>query len=618
MSLKTDEKVFKNFFENTVEAILFCNPDGKIVEWNKGSEFLFGYNSEEIQAYSIFSLIDRTNFDSFSFLFESAKKGRSFCFETRCVNKTGDILDMEVTIGLLQEQDRELIHCIFRDISHIKKLRREIKNIEMFSDSNPDLLLVWDKLEGITYYNAAVKQLFMDSDKEVDPVAILPGDIQNQLKRLTVVEKTIQGLEVNFEGRTISYCLTPFRENLNKVLIVGKDITDNRQLVSQVETSFEQTQELLDLVENVLKELSFSITDEKIDFNHAVNLILRDEEDITATTGPAYLFIGLENVERSLEGYLFYKRQGIVQSNSTPIFFNSVDFKRVVSRPNEKIFINSKDNDNLKEKFPENFGEIIPEVNNFSAFHAKNENSCFLVALNYKKRVGEFEAEALKGIANAICMIMAIQTQVQYAEESQFITMYRIAEMAEKRDHETSNHLNRIKNYSRLIAEELAKMDKYKHIINRDFIKRLYHSAALHDIGKVGIPENILQKPGKLDTNEFELMREHTLHGGKMLGGPKFLEMAQDIAYYHHEKYDGTGYPYGSTGEEIPLAARIVAIADVYDAMTSKRSYKEAFSHDRTKKLITICSGGHFDPDVVDAFVAREQDFIRVKEMYKD
>jgi putative two-component system response regulator len=175
-----------------------------------------------------------------------------------------------------------------------------------------------------------------------------------------------------------------------------------------------------------------------------------------------------------------------------------------------------------------------------------------------------------------------------------------------------------MRNYSRIIADEMSKMPKYKGLIDTNYVKRIYNSSPLHDIAKVGVPDAILQKPGKLSEVEYEIMRQHTIMGGQILDGPVFLSMAKDIALYHHEKYDGSGYPFGVKGDDIPLCARIVAIADVYDAMTSKRVYKEAFSHDRTKKLISICSGGHFDPDVVDAFVAREQDFMRIKEMFRD
>lgn len=191
-----------------------------------------------------------------------------------------------------------------------------------------------------------------------------------------------------------------------------------------------------------------------------------------------------------------------------------------------------------------------------------------------------------------------------------------MAEIAEKRDRETAEHLIKMRTYTKILAEEMSKMPKYEKILDRDYLRRLYNAAPLHDIGKVGIPDAILQKPGKLTIEEFQIMRSHTIIGGQILEGPDFLSMARDIAYYHHEKIDGSGYPYRLKNDEIPLSAKIVALADVYDAMTSKRVYKDAISHENTKDVILSSSGTHFHPDVVEAFLRREEDFIRVKQMF--
>jgi len=195
-------------------------------------------------------------------------------------------------------------------------------------------------------------------------------------------------------------------------------------------------------------------------------------------------------------------------------------------------------------------------------------------------------------------------------------TILALAKLAEYRDDDTGIHLERMREYTKIIAEEMAKKPNYIGYITKEYIDDIYHSSILHDIGKVGIPDAILLKPGKLTPEEFELMKTHSTLGGDVLTvidagieGQTFLSLAKEIAYYHHERWNGTGYPKGLSGENIPLSARIVALPDVYDALTSKRVYKNIISHEKAKEIIINEKGKHFDPDVVDSFLAREDDF---------
>ena len=195
-----------------------------------------------------------------------------------------------------------------------------------------------------------------------------------------------------------------------------------------------------------------------------------------------------------------------------------------------------------------------------------------------------------------------------------------LAKLAEHRDSDTGQHLERIRDFVKILAEEIAKQDKYQGYVSPEYIEDLYHSSILHDIGKVGIPDSILLKPGRLTTEEFEIMKQHVILGGETLAavdahmkGNSFLTIGKEIAYHHHEKWDGSGYPSGLAGDEIPLSARLVALADVYDALTSKRCYKEAFSHEKAKEIIVEERGRAFDPVLVDAFLAHEQEFKRIR-----
>ena len=212
---------------------------------------------------------------------------------------------------------------------------------------------------------------------------------------------------------------------------------------------------------------------------------------------------------------------------------------------------------------------------------------------------------------------LRVKERTRQIEMTQEVAVFSLAKLAESRDTETGDHLDRIRAYSRELASELLARHHCPEVVDEAFIEGLYMSSPLHDIGKVGIPDCILLKPGKLTPDEFEIMKTHSSIGGDTLraadleaGQGSFLAMGRDIAYYHHEKWDGTGYPFGLEGESIPLAARIVALADVYDALSSKRPYKEPMSHEQAKGIVLEGRGKHFDPRIVDAFQARESQFI--------
>ena len=200
--------------------------------------------------------------------------------------------------------------------------------------------------------------------------------------------------------------------------------------------------------------------------------------------------------------------------------------------------------------------------------------------------------------------------------ESRDATILALAKLAEARDAETGAHLERIREYCRILGNELASHPKFADLVDGDYVQLLYLTSPLHDIGKVGIPDSVLRKPGGLTVEEFEVMKQHTLIGGQTLEAvaisqPQagFLAMARDIALTHHERYDGGGYPQGLAGDAIPLSGRITALADVYDALTVRRVYKPEYSHETAMSMILSERGKHFDPDVTDAFARRQADF---------
>lgn len=209
---------------------------------------------------------------------------------------------------------------------------------------------------------------------------------------------------------------------------------------------------------------------------------------------------------------------------------------------------------------------------------------------------------------------------------AQDVTVLMLASLVETRDNETGAHIQRTQHYVRALAERLKDRPKFSSYLTATRIQLLFQSAALHDIGKVGIPDRILQKPGRLDSEEYEIMKTHTLLGRESIEHAEarfgksvpFLDMAKSIVYSHHEKWDGSGYPDGIAGEAIPISARLMAVADVYDAITSKRVYKGAMPHDRAVAIIEGESGKHFDPAIVEAFIDLQSEFRAIAARFAD
>lgn len=221
--------------------------------------------------------------------------------------------------------------------------------------------------------------------------------------------------------------------------------------------------------------------------------------------------------------------------------------------------------------------------------------------------------------------IKVIERTRQLAE-LQDVAMVAMGSLAETRDPETGNHIRRTQRYVKLLANKLKDHPRFSTFFTPENITTLFKSAPLHDIGKVGVPDHILLKPGKLTDEEFTEMKKHPIYGRdaiiaaerSMSRADNFLIFAEEIAYSHHEKWDGSGYPLGLAGDDIPISARLMAVADVYDALISRRVYKPPFPHSMAVSIITEGRGTHFDPDMVDAFLANSELFFNIAQKYAD
>ena len=321
--------------------------------------------------------------------------------------------------------------------------------------------------------------------------------------------------------------------------------------------------------------------------------ILGDHYEISvATTGASalkmanafeYDLILLDIMMPEMDGYAVIKQLKVnPKTNKIPVIFISA----LSEVKNKTLGFNLGAQDYIVKPF--NFEEVKARVHTHLSLHLATQEMEMQNEL-LEQRVVERTKEILL---------------VQHA------TIMSFATLAEFRDLETGAHIKRIKEYTRIIAEELKSIPKYNGIINDKYINLLVLSCPLHDIGKVGIPDSILMKKGKLTPEEFEIMKKHTVYGKQAIeavesdtGQLSFLHLAKEIAISHHEKWDGSGYPYGLKDTKIPLSGRIVAIADVFDGLVSRRVYKPPFTLREAIDIILSGRGGHFDPEVVDVFM---------------
>lgn len=284
------------------------------------------------------------------------------------------------------------------------------------------------------------------------------------------------------------------------------------------------------------------------------------------------------------------------------------------------------------------FAGRVVSRNYIQVLQQRFENSALLLALEAQRnatedaraRLEQVNAELREHELGLENVVRERTSQLrQRTEEIGLIkdaTILALSSLAETRDNETGNHIKRTQHYVRLLALHLRDHPRFRDFLSEENIALLFKLAPLHDVGKVGIPDSILLKPGKLTDEEFEIMKQHALLGGNAIAAAEneinirshFLRIARQIAVSHHEKWDGSGYPFGLKGDDIPIPARLMALADVYDAVSSRRVYKSAVHHDEVVKIIEEGAGKHFDPDVVEAFKMIKHQFAAIAEKFCD
>jgi HD-GYP domain-containing protein (c-di-GMP phosphodiesterase class II) len=298
------------------------------------------------------------------------------------------------------------------------------------------------------------------------------------------------------------------------------------------------------------------------------------------------------------------------------LLFDKADaFKFDVFGPNgfsKNFNVNELSDISFSEKiFPVSIKEHISDINNFAGFAV---GEFIFIGMNYNCNVTNYDIDIMKAVAINFDLIDTIKQQVGELEASFEYTIDALARAAEANDDITGHHIKRVNYFAKRLAIELN--------MDSEFIKQIENAAQMHDVGKIYVDRAILTKPGKLTDEEFDHIKKHTIYGETIIGNSENLSMAVEIARNHHEKYDGTGYPDGKKGEEIPISARIVFLADIYDALRSERPYKKGFSHEEAYDIITRGDGRvnpeNFDPAVLEAFKRIHMEFNKIYMELKD
>jgi HD-GYP domain-containing protein (c-di-GMP phosphodiesterase class II) len=401
---------------------------------------------------------------------------------------------------------------------------------------------------------------------------------------------------------------------LDEVNILSMDLKAC-PVYSEVKEVFNKFNGLITIIEDLNKNIPFKYVlkhifnsfNEYIPFTYiGVALLDENKETLTETYGIT------NNYHKNLSGKLLGYKENVSNTGLGKVLDSGEE--RVIN--DLEAYLVGKPN--------KLYNEILLEegVKSSITFPLKSDNKTFGIIFFSSNTKNVYKKEHIKFIKTLVNSIaLSLEKEILINNMTIGSTL-SLATLTEERDPETGQHLTRIQTYCRVIAEILSKKDKYKNVIDIDYINNIERFSPLHDIGKVAIRDEILLKPGKLTPEEFDVMKTHTTYGSSVLklaeenvkkNGRRIFEMAIEIAEGHHEKWDGSGYPYGKKQEQIPLSARIVAVADVFDALTSKRPYKNAFSFKDSIKIINDGSGSHFDPDIIDLL---NENIDKIKEIY--
>lgn len=462
--------------------------------------------------------------------------------------------------------------------------------LEQFEKHNPDIVLLDIMMPEMDGYDAC-RQL--KQKPQFIPVILITA--------LDLPEHKIKGIQIGADD----FINKPFNPEELKARI--RNLLKTKSYYDKLNTSLNDLNLLVSYSEKTLNEFTPQTFSPTSSLSYLLTHLLR-KESVPEYTGPQYILIG-ENKDGYSTGFLYWFDNYAIKTTAKPVLIKLISELAVGVSFSINLYEVQE-----REKWEKLFSKVFPQPLNILNFSTYVGEKMTIFGINYNKIVEREDAYLLKGLCLTSGFLSAISEQIQEIDNAFKYTVSSLARASEVHDNETGNHILRINEYSKFLSECMG--------MPKEFTETLYFSAQMHDVGKIYIPEDIIKKKGPLSIEEYKITKLHTVYGVKILGNHPKLEIAREVAHSHHELWTGTGYPLGLKGEDIPISARIVTICDIYDALRSKRHYKNPLDHPTATSIILEgdkrTRPEHFDPEILNHFKKNTKQFEEIYASIRD